>query len=188
MSAQKITCYLCGGTGIVETRDWIRCSNCEYWPKSYRNKVPCNVCKDTRGHYSSYYNVKCYNCNGTGRDSEKEERELKIIKLNEEEKEKLENDGNKYSETLSINQIKKDLIGHEIEEWRFENLEDFKTFIICSKIVKDDGTLRFKVSLSLRKKDGRSYTSFCDTFIDYILYKNKLEIRPNNSINNSIIK
>jgi hypothetical protein len=42
--------------------------NCKNWAKSYRDKVPCTVCKDNRGHYSAYYKVTCSDCKGSGRN------------------------------------------------------------------------------------------------------------------------
>lgn len=78
---QKIDCGFCKGSGLIQKRDWIVCSNCKTWPQSYRNKVPCNVCKDNRGYYSAYYNEKCTYCKGSGRDSYEENLQKYIQKL-----------------------------------------------------------------------------------------------------------
>lgn len=85
---QKIDCFNCKGSGLIQKRDWIVCSNCKTWSQSYRNKVPCNVCKDNRGYYSAYYNEKCTYCNGSGRNSYEENLQKYI--------QKLKNNGSQY--------------------------------------------------------------------------------------------
>ncbi len=69
-------CIPCAGSG--KKKEWIdpySCQNCVNWNESYRSKVPCHVCKDTRVTPNRRSRmVVCSECKGTGRDFEQERR------------------------------------------------------------------------------------------------------------------
>jgi len=74
--AQQVKCFWCSGSGRVE--DWVdpsECQNCVNWNASYRSKVACNVCKDTRLTPNRRYRmITCSSCKGTGRNYDQERR------------------------------------------------------------------------------------------------------------------
>lgn len=74
--SQQVKCFWCSGTG--KKREWIDpqyCQNCANWNASYRSKVACHICKDTRLTPNRRFKViNCSDCNGSGRDYEQEAR------------------------------------------------------------------------------------------------------------------
>jgi hypothetical protein len=74
--AQRAKCSICNGTGLLkEYIDPQECQNCVDWNESYRSKVACHVCKDTRlKAYRRTRTITCKYCKGTGRDFEEERR------------------------------------------------------------------------------------------------------------------
>lgn len=78
--AQKVNCWKCNGSKWE--RQWIdpqECQNCVDWNTSYRSKVPCNVCKDTRRTPNRRHRIiTCTICKGTGRDYIQEKRNVEF--------------------------------------------------------------------------------------------------------------
>lgn len=76
INSQQVKCFWCGGSG--KEQKWIDpelCQNCVTWNSSYRRKVACGICKDTRLTPNRRYSmVTCRSCKGTGRDYDQEAR------------------------------------------------------------------------------------------------------------------
>ena len=77
---QKVNCWMCDGSG--KEKEWIdpyECQNCINWNVSYRSKVACHVCKDTRETPNRRHRmITCKTCKGTGRDYEQEKRNVEF--------------------------------------------------------------------------------------------------------------
>lgn len=150
--SQNIECSKCLGRGKTNERDWITCSNCKDWSESYREKVPCNVCKDNRGHWTAYHEIVCTMCNGTGRDYDAE-------KKAEYNKFEYENP-NMPGYFVDINKplpteedLKRILIRNRkisgIDIWNFDFMNEFKSVDVYSKKIGYDGKLNIKAKIDL---------------------------------------
>ena len=194
IQSQKINCYDCNGKGEIAVRDWITCENCKTWAKSYRDKVPCSVCKDNRGHYNSYYYKICKTCNGSGHNynAEKEAKyknseeaklaELESKKRVDEYRKKVqeENDSKEY-EYLdwawqydwplppSNDLIQKTLIAKHkipgIEIWNFDSMDEFKGFDRYYGKILGNGKLKLKVIINLEDPESKNKYSGDFTFL-----------------------
>jgi hypothetical protein len=157
--SQKINCWKCSGRGKISTRDWIVCSNCKDWSNSYKSKVPCNVCKDNRGYSTSYYDIVCSVCNGSGRnyDAEKRvnyEREVAAAERKKEEekiKEEEEKKATFRNSVPSTNNIKIDLFYKKVGTWTFEGLYEIESInIYNTERLNSDSNLYVFVKMDLK--------------------------------------
>jgi len=80
VSWHKVNCSRCDGSGKESV--WVdpqECQNCVDWNSSYRSKVPCYICKDTRRTPNRRHKmITCTICKGTGRDYEQEKRNVEF--------------------------------------------------------------------------------------------------------------
>jgi RecJ-like exonuclease len=80
-------CNVCYGNKTVFKKSGVKqeCNNCKDWAASYKKKVPCDICKDTRYIFGSGY-VYCNECQGTGKGIEQRNKEYaEAVKFFEEE-------------------------------------------------------------------------------------------------------
>lgn len=153
-------CDVCKGNKTVFKKSGVKqeCNNCKDWAESYRNKVPCYICKNKRYVFGPGYEY-CKKCYGTGKGAEQRNKEYKEAVKFFEDKEAAYR--NSMSYRLSNLEILPD--GHIRSKVDFElldkdNNKDRDAKIAEIKRKKDEkiNDLEDELSISLSNNDNIS--------------------------------